>query len=202
MTAPRTTTRRRRTAVSPAVVELPKDAQGEGEAGSAAQPGSSDTIAADLEPIFPDPTNLTILGIPAIVNRLQTREVMAVIRIVINEMGGAVTELDLASLSPTAGQNPAKAEAAKQQILGFLIVALPNAADEIIKLLSGLVEPKDPTQSKVLDAIMHNPPPAVTLDLLSVVWDQERDDLTELLGKARQLFGFAVALQRTGKAGT
>ena len=198
MTAPRTTARRRRTTV-PAVVELPKDAPGEGEAGSQADVVSSEPTA-DLEPIFPDPTNLTIIGIPATVGRLQTREIMAVIRIMVNEMGGAVTDLDLESLSP--GANPAKAEQAKQAMLGFLIVALPNAADEIIKLLSGLVTAKNKAQAQTLEAIMHNPPPAVTLDLLSVVWDQEKDDLTDILGKVRQLFGFAMALQRTGKAGT
>lgn len=188
MTAPRT---RKPRAVAPATVDLPLDDSAAGEAGGATQPGSSDTTA-DLGPILPDPANLTILGIPVLVRRLQTREVMAGIRILINEMGSGITEIDL--------DKPMEQQ--RDTLIGLVLTAAPNAADDVLKLLAGLVEAKDPGQAKTLEAIMNNPPPGATLDVIAVVWAQEHEDLGALLGKARQLLGYAQALQRTRKAGT
>lgn len=200
MTAPMRRTRKTRV-VEPATVDLPMPAQD--EAGTE-DPGSSS--APDLEAIFPDPSKLTILGISATVRRLQTREIMAGIRILVDQLGSSITEIDLDALRPTSGDDDeeaqAKREAQKQHILGMLLVAAPDAADEILKLISGLVEARDATQQATLEAIMFNPPPAVTLDVIGVVIEQERDDLTALVGKARQMFGFAQALQRTQRAGT
>lgn len=205
MTAPKTTTRRRGTRVQPATVDLP-GIDTEGEAGGPLQPGSNDTEATDLEVIFPDPTRLVIEGIPATVRRLQTREIMAGIRILVNEMGAGITELDLGALMTTPGEGDADAAAkldqAKASLLGFLMVAAPNAADEILKLLASLVEAKDLADAKTLAKIMDNPPPAVTLDVIGAVFAQERDDFAALMGKVQPLLGYAQALQRTGKAGT
>jgi hypothetical protein len=201
MTAPRT----RKTRVAPATVDLPLDDTAVSEAGGATQPGSSDTTA-DLGPILPDPTNLTIMGIPATVRRLQTREIMTGIRILVNEMGAGITELDLTTLMTTPDPDDEDAKAAfdkaRTDLLGFLMVAAPGAADEVLKLLAGLVEAKDPKDGNVLESIMYNPPLGVTIDVIGVVFEQEREDLGALMGKARQLLGYAQALQRTQKAGT
>lgn len=208
MTAPNTsTTRKRRTSprVVPATVDLPEPEPQQGEAGDTTQPGSSDAVA-DLEVIFPDPTMLEVAGIPASVRRLQTREVMAGVRVLVNEMGAGITELDLNALmiTPEEGDDDAAAKlaAAQSSLMGFLLVATPNAADEILKLLASLVEPKDPSDAKTLAKIMENPPPGVTLDVVGAVFAQERDDFAALVGKVRPLLGYAQALQRTGKAGT
>lgn len=194
MTAPKTTTSRRprrARAAEPATVELPDLNGQQGEAGEPAQPGSSDTVA-DLAPILPDPTSLEIIGIPATIRRLQTREVMAGIRILVDQLGSGITEIDL----------DLGFEEQRDKILGMVLVALPDAADDVLKLLSGLVEAKDPKQAKTLEAIMHNPPPGVTIDVIAVVFEQEREDFAALVGKVRPLLGYAQALQRTGKAGT
>lgn len=187
MTAPKSRTRRPR--LEPATVELPADA--DGEAGGEPQPGSSDT-ATDLEAIFPDPSALTVLGIPVTVRRLQTREIMSGIRILVDQLGTNITQLDL---------DKGFAEQ-RDEIVGMVLVALPDAADEVLKLLASLVEAKDKKQQATLEAIMFNPPPAVTIDVIGVVFEQEHADLTALVGKVRPLLGYAQALQRTGKAGT
>jgi hypothetical protein len=189
MTAPKTRTRKAR-AAEPATVELP-DLDAGGEAGGETQPGSSDTTT-DLEAIFPDPAALTVLGIPATVRRLQTREIMAAIRILVDQMGSGITQFDLDK--PFEDQ--------KTELVSMLFVAVPDAADEVLKLLSGLVEARDPEQQKTIEAIMYNPPPAVTIDIVGVVFEQEREDFAALVGKVRPLLGYAQALQRTGKAGT
>jgi hypothetical protein len=84
----------------------------------------------------------------------------------------------------------------------MVLVALPDAMDEVLKLLASLVEAKDPKDATTLEAIMYNPPPAVTIDVIGVVFEQERTDFAALVGKVRPLLGYAQALQRTGKAGT
>jgi hypothetical protein len=181
-----TATTRKSPARVPATVELPDL---DGEAGAEhSEPGTT----PDLEPILPDPGSLTILGIPVTVRRLQTREIMAGIRILVNEMGTGITAVDLDT--PMDQQ--------RDTLVALVLTAAPNAADEVLKLLASLVEPRDKRQVTTLAAIMDNPPPAVTLDVLAVVWAQEYDDLSALVGKARQLLGYAQALQRTRTAGT
>lgn len=183
MTAPERPTRTRRARAQPATVDLPDDIGIE-------QPVADPT--PDLGLIFPEPGNLTIVGIPATVRRLATREIMAAIRILVNEMGTGITALDLDTPMDTQ----------RDALLGLVLTAAPNAADEVLMLISGLVTAKDPRHTRDLAVIMDNPPPAVTLDVLAVVWEQEHHDLTALVGKARQLFGYAQALQKTQKAGT
>lgn len=197
MTAPKTSKTTRARSV-PATVELP-DLNGLGEAGGDPHPETGSP--PDLEVIFPDPASLTILGIPATVRRLQTREIMAGIRILVNEMGTGITELDLVALM-NAEDDPDKFAQAQSSLLGFLMVAAPGAADEVLKLLASLVEAKGKADAETLEAIMYNPPPAVTLDVVGVVWEQEKDDLVALMGKARLMLGYAQALQRTQRAGT
>lgn len=199
MTAPR----KPRTRVVPAAVELPD--LGEADAGT-----PEPEPAPDLDAILSDPTTLTVVGIPVTVRRLATREIMAGIRILVNEMGAGITELDLKTLMAKPDEDDeealAKLEQAKASLMGFLLVATPNAADEILKLLASLVEIKNPDQNptlaKTLKQIMENPPPSVALDVVGVVFAQERDDFTALVGKARPLLEYAQALARTGKQGT
>jgi hypothetical protein len=191
MTAPKTR-KPRASRPAPATVELPElNGHLEGEAGDATQPGSSDTVT-DLDAIFPDPTQLEVLGIPATVRRLQTREIMTGIRILVDQLGTNITHIDLDK----------GFDEQRDVILGMVLVALPDAMDEVLKLLASLVEAKDPKDATTLEAIMYNPPPAVTIDVIGVVFEQERTDFAALVGKVRPLLGYAQALQRTGKAGT
>lgn len=148
--------------------------------------------AADLTEILPDPTRLTVAGIPVRVRRFQTRELMALVRVITTGMGAGITQLDL---------NGPKDEQL-QVLFGLLITAIPEAGDEFVDLLSLIVEPVDKANKQAIADIMGNPPLDVTMDVMAVVFIQEKDDLSAIVGKARMLLGHMQALYRTGKRGT
>jgi hypothetical protein len=187
MTAPRTT-RKRRVA---ATVELPQtDGQPTDDTAGDTAP---DDKAPDFEVILPETGYLIVDGMACRVRRLQTREVMAGVRCLVNSLGAtAVSQIDF----------DLPFEEQRNNIVGMLLVAAPDAADEVLELLASLVEPVDSSRKDELAKIMRNPPPSVTLDVIEVVVKQEKDDFGALMGKARQLLGYAQALQRTGKKGT
>ena len=145
----------------------------------------------DLEVIFPDPGQLTIVGIPVELRRLQTREVLLAVRVVTAGMGAGIMKVDL-TLSK---------EELLPVLFGLLVNALPEAPDEFIDLLAAVVTAKNKEQRGPLAEVMLNPPPGATLDIIAGIYAQEKDDLADLLGKAAQLFGFQQALYRTGKQG-
>lgn len=146
----------------------------------------------DLEVILPDPANLTIRGIPATVARFQTRELLMAVRIITNGMGAGLGSIDF----------DVPLEEQRQVLIGLILASAPDAANELIDLLASVTTAKNKTQRDELAAIMVNPPIDVTLDIATVVLVQERDDVSALVGKARQLLGYVQAMYRTKTKGT
>jgi hypothetical protein len=175
MTAPRRTARTRKTAELPATNEA-----GPGSSGPAPDP--------DLDAILPDPAVLTVAGIPATVRRLQTRELMLAIRVITAGIGAGIAKVDL--------------NAPKEELLpvigGLLVTAIPDAPDEFLAFLRAVTDAVDKDRQQELSDVMHNPPPEVTLEIMAKVFEQEKDDFADLMGKGMQLFGFSQALYKTG----
>lgn len=158
------------------------------EAGSAAPPAESATADPDLAVIMPDPALIDIAGMPVRIRRLQTRELLLAIRVLTVGMGAGIAAVDLS----------ADKEELTQTVLALLITAIPDAPDELLDLLAALVEARNKDDRQALGELMGNPPIDVTMDILGAVVAQEKDDLSALVGKARQLFGFAQVLTRKG----
>jgi hypothetical protein len=137
---------------------------------------------------MPDPALIDIAGMPVRIRRLQTRELLLAIRVLTVGMGAGIASVDLS----------ADKEELTQTVLALLITAIPDAPDELLDLLAALVEPRNKSDKQALGELMGNPPIDVTMDILGAVVAQEKDDLAALVGKARQLFGFAQVLTRKG----
>lgn len=180
------TTRKPRTVA--AAPGSPENTAAVNEAGSAAPPAESATADPDLAVIMPDPALIDIAGMPVRIRRLQTRELLLAIRVLTVGMGAGIAAVDLS----------ADKEELTQTVLALLITAIPDAPDELLDLLAALVEPRNKDNRQALGELMGNPPIDVTMDILGAVVAQEKDDLSALVGKARQLFGFAQVLTRKG----
>lgn len=176
---------------APRKTRTPRKIAAVDEAATAPDPESAGTVA-DLAEILPDPARLTISGLPVRVRRFATRELMATVRVLTTGMGAGIANLDL---------NGTRDEQLSV-LYGLLITAIPDAGDEFIQLLGMIVEPVNKTDAVAVQALMLNPPLEVTMDILAVAFMQERDDLSALVGKGRQLFAHLQALYRTGKRGT
>jgi hypothetical protein len=137
---------------------------------------------------MPDPALIDIAGMPVRIRRLQTRELLLAIRVLTVGMGAGIAAVDLS----------ADKEELTQTVLALLITAIPDAPDELLDLLAALVEARNKDDRQALGELMGNPPIDVTMDILGAVVAQEKDDLSALVGKARQLFGFAQVLTRKG----
>jgi hypothetical protein len=157
------------------------------EAGSEVDPGNS-ASDPDLAAIMPDPANITLAGIPVRIRRLQTRELLLAIRILTTGMGAGLSRVDLTGSK----------EELTQTLIALLITAVPDAPDELIDLLTAIVEARNKEHKQDLADLMGNPPIDVTIDVITAVAAQEKDDLAALAGKARQLFGFAQTLSLKG----
>lgn len=180
------TTRKPRTVA--AVPGSPENTAEVNEAGSAVPPATSATADPDLAAIMPDPALIDIAGMPVRIRRLQTRELLLAIRVLTVGMGAGIAAVDLS----------ADKEELTQTVLALLITAIPDAPDELLDLLAALVEARNKSDKQAIADLMGNPPIDVTMDILSAVVTQEKDDLSALVGKARQLFGFAQVLTRKG----
>jgi hypothetical protein len=141
----------------------------------------------DLEAIAPDPQHLTIEGIPARVRPLRTRELMMLLGIVTK---GAGTE----AIGALAGQADHDTDAFGALLAGALLSGMAGAADEVVALVRALAEPIHAGDKAKLDAAMDNPDPAVTLDVVAAVAYAERENLSALVGKARQLATMLAAV--------
>lgn len=143
----------------------------------------------DLEAITPDPQHLTIAGLACRVRPLRTRELMMVLGIVTKGVGtDAVAAL--------AGQSDRDDDSFGALLGGALLSGMAGAADEVIALVRALVEPVHAGDQPKLDKAMANPDPDVTLDVVAAVAVAERDNLSALVGKARQLATMLAAVYR------
>jgi hypothetical protein len=146
--------------------------------------------AKDLESLLPQlPDRVEVAGVPCVVNRIRTRELMLLARVLTRGVGSNLQMVDFDS------------DDVESQIMGLLIVAIPEAGDEILDLIRALVRPeeklsdKDP-RSATFRAAMANPEMDTTLDVLAVLVRQEKETFPLLVGKVKVLFAAASALWR------
>ena len=130
----------------------------------------------DLEVILPVGGIVEVAGIEARVRRLKSREFLALIRVVTTGMGPAIGKISLTPDDP---------EALQGELIGLFLVAVPNAIDEFAEFLMSIVEAVKPSEQALLLKEMVNPDADVLLDILTVLAEQEKDDLSMLAGKAR-----------------
>lgn len=130
----------------------------------------------DLEVILPVGGIVEVAGIEARVRRLKSREFLSLIRVVTTGMGPAIGKISLTPDDP---------EALQGELIGLFLVAVPNAIDEFAEFLMSIVEAVKPSEQSKLVKEMVNPEADVLLDILTVLAEQEKDDLSMLAGKAR-----------------
>ena len=134
------------------------------------------TAKPDLEVILPVGGIVVVEGIEARVRRLKSREFLSLIRVVTTGMGPAIGQISLSPDDP---------EALQGELIGLFLVAVPNAIDEFAEFLMSIVEAVKPSEQGRVVKEMVNPDAEVLLDILTVLAEQEKDDLSMLAGKAR-----------------
>jgi hypothetical protein len=154
------------------------------------QPDSGDDPVKDLESLIPQlPEKVTVAGVPCVVNRVRTRELMLLARVLTRGIGENLNMVDF------------DGDDAESQIMGLLVVAIPEAGEEVLDLVRALVRPaeklpdKDP-RAGAFHEEMRNPDVDTTLDVLAVLVRQEKETFPLLLGKFRVLFDAASAVWR------
>lgn len=134
------------------------------------------TAEADLDVILPVGGVVVVDGIDARVRRLKTREFLSLIRVLTTGMGPAIGKISLTPDDP---------EKLQGELVGLFLVAVPNAIDEFAEFLLSIVEAVNPSDQPKLLKAMVNPEAEVLLDVLTVLAEQEKDDLSVLAGKGR-----------------
>jgi len=144
------------------------------------------TAKKDIDTILPDVAVIDVEGIPARVNRIRMRELIMATRVIQKGIGGNLQSLNISTDMTT------------EDAIGLILVALPDAVDETMELLSTLIKPIDETQHDELAKRLANPAPAVVMDAVAAIVEQEWDDWQELVGKGRALL---VAFQKRSQTG-
>lgn len=147
----------------------------------------------DFESLLPAvPEQITVAGVPCVVNRVKLRELMLLARVVTRGIGENMTMVDV------------EADDVDQQLMGLLVVAIPESGDEMLDLIRVLIRPAekiaDEEQRNAFAAEMVNPDVALTLDALAIMLRQEKDTIPMLVGKFRDLFRGAMALWKREQA--
>ena len=152
---------------------------------------TEETPVKDIEAILPDAQDYEIDGIPARVKRLKSREFLALLRVLTNGAGAHFGSMDLSG----------DAEEVGAKIAGLAIMAIPNAAEEFTDLLTLVVEAKDRARSGDLAKALQNPDIDVLIDVITIIAEQEKDDIASLVGKARAALTKIQSLYAKPKAG-
>lgn len=142
--------------------------------------GQDQADKPDLEAIAPDEQEITVNGVRCRVKRLKLREMLALARIVSSGAGEGLARFNLDTSNP---------EQMQADMIGIVMYALPNAADETFVFLQQVVEPIPSgrqARNKV-DQAMENPDLDTAVDIINLLFTQEMDDLFELVGKVQSL---------------
>jgi hypothetical protein len=131
----------------------------------------------DIEEILPDEATVTISGIQCRVERIKTRGLAMFMRVIGASVGTRITSLNISS-DPN--------EAAKE-LIGILMIAIPNAIDNTLAFVKMVVKPINEDDAKALDAALFDPEPEELLDVIMVIVEQEKGNFAALWGKARTL---------------
>jgi hypothetical protein len=145
----------------------------------------------DLGPIVPDEAPLTVEGVAARVGRLRSREVFALAKIISAGLGGGIPNLDFDD-----------EEELKGQVVGLMIVALPNAVEETVAFLMSVVHPVNSKDERKLRSILNNPAPGDLIKIVEVLVDQEAGDLIDLVGNVQAVATKIRGLYRDRKTTT
>ena len=141
----------------------------------------------DTDVLLPLTGRITVEGIPCQVRRIRTRELILIVRIITKGVGANINKFDLSSKDQAA------------QSAALLMVALPNALDEVLLFLREIVASIDPEDATRLTQAMHNPDLDALTDIISTVIEQEWDDAHRLVGKVRALIVAQQTKSPTGK---
>jgi hypothetical protein len=146
------------------------------------------TLADEMDALVPD-TGASILigGVPCTVNRIRTREMLALLRILTRGLGPMIQpmldQIDWSSTEGTVGH-----------LGGMIVIASAEAPDATIEFVRSVVTPeydrdKDLTeQNMAFVQAVDNPDPVVIIDIIDRVVEQEREDIAALVGKAKAVF--------------
>jgi hypothetical protein len=137
-----------------------------------------DEAVEDLGPIIPLAARLTIDGIDVRVKRLRARETLTLARVLAAGIGEGILDMDV---------DWSDSEEVKANVIGMLLVALPNAVEETFEFFRGVVQPINEADAGRLSELMQNPDVGDLMDLVGTLVDQEGQSLLELVGKARFL---------------
>jgi hypothetical protein len=133
----------------------------------------------DAEVIVPEVPTVTVNGIECRVNRIATREMLSLVRLVGLSMGTALTQMRFSWDKP---------DQVAQEFAALLLMAASMSQDESLLFLSQLVQPLDDGQrGKLATYLQGNPDPGDTLELLTQVALQEADNLVAIVGKVQAM---------------
>ena len=143
---------------------------------------------SDIEEIDPQPTDGPITigvgrgdgGVKVKVNRLKTREFLALLRFLSRGLGPAVAELSF---------NTDDEEELAGEMIGTLIVALPEATDEFMEFVQAVVTPVGKDDVARVKQEMANPDIDDLMAIGERVVVQEIPDLRRLAGNAQAMWG-------------
>jgi hypothetical protein len=151
----------------------------------------TDTIGdSDLETIVPAPGTVVIDEVLCNVNRLKTREFLSLLRVMTSAFGESLKSIKLSVDDD---------EALQQELLGLLVVALPNAVDEFVEFLKIIVQPTNAKHTGKVRQALDNPEIEVMLGIAEVVITQEISDLRVLAGKAQAMWTKVQGVYQAGK---
>jgi hypothetical protein len=105
------------------------------------------------------------------VKRLKAREFLELMSIMVRSIGDPLTRVQ-GSMEEVAGQ-----------LVGYMMMVLPLATDEVLAFLRRIVVPVLPEQGAMVTRALANPEPDDLLEIAGAVAEQEADDLKNLVGK-------------------
>lgn len=149
------------------------------------------TERSDIEEIDPQPLDAPVRidvgagdgGVLVQVNRLKTREFLALLRFLARGLGPAVTELDFGIDDPNTTDQDIIGS-----MTGTLIVALGEASDEFLMFVQAVVAPVGKDDRGRVAQAMANPEIDDFLVIAERVILQELPDLRRLLGNAQAMW--------------
>jgi hypothetical protein len=142
-------------------------------------PEEPEAAEPDLEVILPVTEVVTVNGIECRVRRIQTRELLSLLRLVSLSVGTNMSQLRFNLADP--------ADAA-QEVAALMLLCASMSQGETLVFLSTVVDPVDQAQRpKLAEYLQDNPDPKDTLVVLEQLAVQEAPDLVSLAGKVQAM---------------
>lgn len=151
----------------------------------------------DLEAILPQPGEPFEIGAasgsPVLVrvNRLKTREFLALMRAITRGVGPGLSHLTLAG-----SEDEQVAE-----MLGIVVMAIPEAGDDFVEFVQTVTVAVGKDDAQRVQQELRNPEIDDTLRIIEQVVTQEIDDLQALLGKVQSMWTRMVTMYQKRSSG-